>query len=280
MTIFDINVNILKFLRRMKNNINLLVISFIALLSNGIVFSQIQSGKVEPSTEQQVVKVKNEKPVREKKYRLTDSDSSDNTFLFLGGGMFFSNPINQATNNLFSKPLVLEKEEKGIITPYTGISYKIGLAKGFYVSFGLDYAKSGEQFSWKSTTSDSSYAYKNTYQLVSIPMGINYFVGKRIQFIGGLGFAPNLTFGSKQILNTITEDKNDVTTTISLRNKVNDFNIAGYVQAGVQFKIISGLYFYILPEFRYSFFNTLNEQASYSRKYWLLGGQAGFSISF
>jgi hypothetical protein len=264
----------------MKNKINLFVITLTLLLSNGLVFSQIQSGKVEPSNEQQMIKPKKEKPIREKKYHLKDSDSSDNTFLFFGGGMFFSNSINQATDNLFSKPLTLEKEEKGIITPYTGISYKIGLAKGFYVSFGLDYAKSGEQYSWKSTTSDSSYAYKNRYQLVSIPMGINYLVGKKIQFIGGLGFAPNLTFGSKQILNTITEDKNDVTTTIPLRDKVNDFNIAGYVQAGVQFKIISGFYFYVLPEFRYSFFNTLNKQASYARKYWLLGGQAGFSISF
>lgn len=280
MPIFDMNVNILKILSQMKNNINLLVMFLIILLSNNSVFSQIQSGKVVPSTEEQEIKVKKEKPIREKKFKLNDSDSLDNTFLFFGGGVFFSNPINQETNNLFSRPLTLQKEETGLVNPYIGISYKIGLAKGFYVNFGLDYAKAGERANWKSTTSDSSYAYTNSYQLLSIPLGINYFVGNKIQFIGGIGIAPNLTFGAKKVLTTVTQEGKEVTTKVPLGNHVNDFNIAGYVQAGVQFKIISGFYFYLLSEFRYSLLNTLNKQASYSRKHWLLGGQVGFSLSF
>lgn len=252
----------------------------ILFLTNCSVLAQIQSGQVVKPTEESKPVVKEKKPRKEKKYTLNDSDSTGKSYFSLGGGLFWSQPLFKETNTLFSKPLGLEKDEKGIITPYLGVNYKVGVGKGIFLNFGLDYFKTGERFSWKSTTSDSSYTYKKTYQSISIPLGVTYIYGKNIQFIGGLGFAPNLTFGSHKNITAVTEKKAEKTSKELLRNSVNDFNIATYLQAGVQFKIARGFYFYMLPEFRYSLLNTLNKQAPHARKYWVFGGQIGFSLGF
>lgn len=247
-------------------------------------FSQIQSGKVVPAGQEEPVKPEKERKKKKKKERIpflaNETDSTYNSYLLFGSGVLFSQPINYETHTLFSKPMTLQKEEKGIVVPIVGINYKVNIVKGLYANFGIDYSKTGEKFSWKSTVSDSAYSYKNTYQLLSIPIGLNYIVGKKVKFIGGLGVAPNLTFGSKQFLEVTTTDKKVSSSKIPLRNSVTDFNIAGYVQAGVQFRIVNGFYFYLIPEFRYSFLNTLNKQATYARKAWQVGAQFGFSLAF
>lgn len=244
-------------------------------------FSQIESGKIVPSAEKTESKEKKEKvkTPKEKKEKI-EEDMTGKSFLFIGGGAQFTQPLNSETNNLFSEPLGFKKREKGMVTPVFNINYKISVNKGFYVNFGFDYSQTAEKYNWKSPTTDSAYNYINKYQLLSVPVGITYITGKKIQFTGGLGLAPQVIFGSKNTLTTVTEKKVETTTKTPLRNAVNDFNIMAYIQAGVQFRITNGLYFYLLPEFRYSLFNTLNKQASYARKYWTAGAQIGFSFNF
>lgn len=254
----------------------------IIFITTNFSFSQIESGKVVPNGQEVPVKPKKEKKIKKEKtsFLANENDSTYNSYLFFGSGLFFSQPINREANTLFSKPMILEKQEKGIVVPLVGINYKINLTKGLYANFGFDYSHSGEKFNWKSAASDSAYSYKSTYQLLSIPIGLNYIVGKKVKFIGGFGIAPNLTFGSKRVLQVTTNENKKSTTKIPLRNSTSDFNVAGYIQAGVQFRIVNGFYFYAIPELRYSFFNTLNKQATYSRKVWQLGVQFGFSLAF
>lgn len=252
-------------------------------LSANYSLSQIETGKVVPKEQEEIV-VKPKKEKKKKKERIpfiaNETDSTYNSYLLFGTGVFFTQPINTETNTLFSHPMTLQKAEKGMVVPMAAINYKVNIIKGLYANFGVDYLRTGEKFSWKSTTSDSTFAYTNKYQLISIPIGLNYIVGKKVKFIGGFGVAPNLTFGSKQFVKTTTTAKKELDYKTPLRERMNDFNISGYVQAGVQFRLVNGFYFYVIPEMRYSFVNTLNKQATYSRKFWALGAQFGFSLAF
>lgn len=250
---------------------SLVIIMFCTL---NISFSQIESGKIVPKNQDK------EKVQKQKKHPEVQNEELGTSLFFIGGGVMFSNPNNRNTSNLYSKPLGLEKSEMGMVVPYVGINYMVELKNRFYFSFGIDYSQSAEKFSYKSTTSDSAYQYKNKYQLVTLPLGINYISKGKIQAIVGVGIAPQLVFGSKHFL-TVTSSDNKVTkTTTQLRDKMNDFNVLGFVRAGVQFELTKGFYCYVLPEFRYTFLNTLNKQAHYSRKYWQIGGQIGLSFNF
>lgn len=256
------------------NKIIVFILFGLFSFSTSVVFSQIESGKITP--EQQVTK-KKKRPKKERIPR-TDEEVKEAPFLFIGAGAFQSNTINKATHTIFSKPLGIKEDEKAVIVPVVGISYKIVLKNGFFVNFGLDYSQSGEKFDWKSTTSDSSFSYQNKYHLLSVPLGVNYIYGKKVQLITGLGFAPNLTFGSKNKTQIVTTQKDKIDTKTQIQDRMNDFNIYSYFQLGVQFRLTRGVYFYLLPEIRYSLFNTLNKQASYHRNYWQIGAHAGISF--
>lgn len=243
-------------------------------------FSQIESGKIVPKTETSEKEVKVKTPKEKKVTISTPNSHIGKSFLFIGAGPTYSQNIIWETNNLFSDPLGIKSQEVGKMNASVGINYKISVAKKWYVNFGIDYTQVGEKFAWKSQTTDSSYAYTNRFNLISIPIGVNFITGDKVQFIGGLGLAPQIVVGAKQVINYTTENKQEKETYQTLREEKNDFNLAGFVQAGVQFKMTEGLYFFLLPEFRYSLFNTLSDQASYGRKYWSLGGQAGISFTF
>lgn len=245
------------------------------LLPSTPIFSQIESGKVVSSHQE-----KKKKPKKPKKERIprTDEDVKELPYIFIGAGTHYNGIVNQEVNTIYSQPLGLKKDEVGRMVPIAGISYKAVLGKGFYLSFGMDYSQSGEKFSWKATDSDSLLTYKNNYHLLSIPVGVDYIFGKKTQLIAGLGFAPNLTFGSKNITNVIDTEKNKSEIKTPIQDRMNDFNIMGYLHIGVQFRLAPGIYFYVLPEARFSMINTLNKQASYKRSFWQVGAQAGVSF--
>lgn len=257
----------------------IIVLSLIGLFffTTSHIYGQIESGKV-VSSSQQETKPKKKKPKKERIPR-TEEDVKNLPFIFVGGGVLSNSVINRETTTIYGKPLGIKAEEVGRTVPIAGMSYKVVLDKGFYLSFGIDYSQSGEKFSWKASDSDSSFAYKNTYHLLSIPIGINYIYGKKVQLLTGLGIAPNLTAGSRNKTEIITTEKTSIDTKTSIQERMNDFNISAYFQLGVQFKVGTGVYFFILPEARYSLMNTLNKQASYQRKFWQIGAQAGISFN-
>lgn len=267
----------------MRTIFSILLSVFLIFIPSAI-FSQIETGKTAPTVVEKEKKPKKEKKIKEKKIKekkavLNASDSSDRTLISFGAGFMFSAPIYSETDNLFSRPLDLEKLEKPLIVPVASINYKVGIGHGLYLGFGLEYGQTGERFAWSSNDTDSSYRYKNVHHIVGVPLSINYIVGQKVQFVGGIGIAPNLTFGSNKQVTYVTENKVEHFTKIPLSNHTNDFNLTGFVQTGVQFKLIDGLYLYVVPEVRYAFLNTLNKQAPYARKYWMTGVQMGFSLS-
>ncbi|MFZ9586703.1 MAG: hypothetical protein ACO29U_03820 [Crocinitomicaceae bacterium] len=75
-------------------------------------------------------------------------------------------------------------------------SYQFGmctpLSKHLIIDGGLAFIQNGEQYTWTSNSTDSSFAYQTKYRYFGMPIQLKFETGKDVSFFVGAGLSPQL----------------------------------------------------------------------------------------
>jgi hypothetical protein len=93
---------------------------------------------------------------------------------------FLSIPLGERANEI---PLNLWSQQMGVC---------LGLSKHTLIDAGLARMQNGEAYSWKSTDTDSSFAYQTRYRYLALPVQFKFAFGEKISFSAGAGLIPAL----------------------------------------------------------------------------------------
>jgi hypothetical protein len=93
---------------------------------------------------------------------------------------FLTIPLGERANEI---PLHLWSQQMGVC---------LGLSKHTLIDAGLAWMQNGEAYSWKSTDTDSSFAYQTRYRYLALPVQFKFAFGEKISFSVGAGLIPAL----------------------------------------------------------------------------------------
>lgn len=138
------------------------------------------------STQAQIISSMTEPKAKRSKGR----DSS--SILYVDFQRFNTQP-NLAQNTDFLSIPLGERADEFALKVW---SYQFGLCspltKHLYFDGGLALVQTGEQYSWNSSSTDSSYRYTTKYRYFGMPLQVKYQTGKDLVFFIGAGVVPQL----------------------------------------------------------------------------------------
>ena len=199
------------------------------------------------------------------------------TWFFLGAGYQIPKSVVKSNTNAFGKPLGMRAEEK----MENRFTYQLGIRSHVHrfvtVEAGFMIDRYGQSYSYKSSTTDSTYSYTRDYTFISLPIQAYFTYGKRFKLYLGAGIQPMITM--KNHLETTYADSlgNDTETTVNKKETMNFLNFTFLASAGISFQATPNIGFYFIPSYAYGLTNIYNKQAPYRE--WLSGMNFKFGLS-
>lgn len=173
----------------------------------------------------QLVNVSQEK----KKSKHKDSSAS----VYFEAGIFSVNRSLESNPDFLNKPLGERAKE----TKINLWSYTIGMVAPIseHVVFdgGLSFIQNGEQYTWESPTSDSSFNYQTKYRYIGMPLQVKFQTGKNVKFFAGGGLIPHMHVAYLQSQNWTDSlgGKDDLK--IKTYNNLNSFVLSAVGSVGI-----------------------------------------------
>jgi hypothetical protein len=187
-----------------------------------------------------------------KKSKSRDSSS----ILYVDFQRFHSNPNLVQNTNFLSIPLGERANETTLKT----WSYQFGLCSPLtkHLSFdgGLALVQTGEQYSWNSNSTDSSYRYTTKYRYFGMPLQVKYQTGKDVVFFVGAGVIPQLFQSYEQGINWTDSLGNAGKQTINDESMCQSFVLSALASTGIQLHFQSNYGLRFSVYYRYQLTNS------------------------
>ena len=139
-------------------------------------------------------------------------------------------------------------------------SYQVGLcspiSKSLTFDGGLGMIQTGEQYSWKSNTTDSSYSYTTKYRYFGMPLQLKYQTGKDVVFFIGAGVIPQLFQSYQQSISWTDSLGNAGKKTLNDESMCQSFVLSALASTGIQVHFKSNYGLRISCYYRYQLTNT------------------------
>lgn len=187
----------------------------------------------------------------------TKNKSRDSSSIFYVDFQRFNSQPNLAQNTDF---LSIPLGERANETALKVWSYQFGLCSPIskHLSFdgGLSIIQTGEQYSWESNSTDSSYGYATKYRYFGMPLQVKYQTGKDLVFFLGAGVIPQLFQSYEQAINWTDSLGNAGKKTLNDESMCQSFVLSAVASTGLQlhFKSNYGLRFSLY--YRYQLTNS------------------------
>lgn len=206
--------------------------------------------------------------------KTTSSHNDTSTLIYFDAGYFSVNRTLEPNPDFLNKPL----GERANETKTNLWSHSLGITspikKNIFFEGGLSFIQNGEQYAWKSETTDSTYNYTTKYRYLGMPLQLKYQYGKNIKFFISAGIQSQLFFGYNQNQNWTDSLGNRSEATVKQFNNVNSFVLSAIGSLGfaVNFQKNIGLRF--SANYRKQLTNSYGEYNGYVHR----ANALGFSI--
>lgn len=245
-----------KFNENMKGFILLFAVLFLKTVS----FSQILIG--EPTNDGKTTAKRKEKKVDSETTKLKKEPSG--TSLYFVTNWSSSYRTLKENGDLFGDSLGERANEKNLNTWSFGFGFQNDLTEHLMWDGGISYLRNGESYSFEAT--DTAFAYQTTYSYISMPLRINYIIGKDFKFYAGAGLIPQMFLGYKQERQWTRSDNTEESETIKLKSGYNPFVISGVVNIGMMMNFNNGWSLLVSPEARIQLNSSYMNQDAYIHK--------------
>ena len=235
-------------------------LSFLAILLMQSAFGQIVTNTPKPSKEK----------------------SKKDTSIIIYGEFGINKSFRDLQSNpdFLNKPLGKRADETNL-TVYSGtLGMTIPIAKYLYVDGGFSFMQQGEQYTWKSTTSDSTFAYQTNYNYLALPVQLKFQTGKQLKFFIGTGLAPQM-FQSYRQRQQWSDSLGAKSSAVVKQNyDCGTFNLAWITSAGVQLQFNGNMGIRLSGMFRKQLLDTYSKYADYIHKGFAYGLNIGITYKF
>lgn len=254
--------------------LSLLLLFVLIQSSVSIGFTQITSGNVNP----QEKKEENKKEKKEKP--ASEPDSLTGTNFYLSG--LFQYSYRSFEDNSPTKDYYTEWQQH--TSAYNGgVSGGIimELSKLIHLDIGLSYFGHGENYAFTDSLTDSTYAYKNTYRQIAIPLRLRVVYGDKLQVYGFAGVAPLNILNIKYESNYTTENGIQVEREDEIKTDgFSTFNLMFTAGFGLNYNL-NRIGFFVAPEYRRHLLNTYADKIiSMDHRMYSVGVNAGMILKF
>ena len=237
---------------------------FTLLLLNS--FSQIVT-KEQKKTEDKSLQRK--KTIKDTSSRFYVEASFANSFRSLESNVDFLNkPLGERANE---SKLGIWSYSLGMTTP---------LSNHVYFDGALSLLRNGEQYSWKSNTSDSTFNYQSKYNYIALPLQIKLQGGKNLKYFVGGGLIPQINFSYKQTQQWTDSLGAKGDETIKVNNEINSFAFSWVVSAGLELQFENNFGLRLSASYRNQISNTYIEFSDYIQKANAIGVNIGITRKF
>lgn len=236
------------------------ILLFALLFCRTVAFSQILIGEPQPDA----------KSATKKKEKKSESDSTKVKKEPTGTSIYFvsnwSSTNRSLTENgdLFGEPLGERANETGLNTWSFGLGFQNEFAKHFMWDGGISFLRNGESYSFVGT--DTAYSYQTTYSYISMPLRVNYVIGKDFKFYAGGGLVPQMFLGYKQDRQWTRADNSEESETIKSKSGYNSFVISAVINVGMMMNFNNGWSLLVSPEARFQLNSSYMNQDAYVHK--------------
>lgn len=253
------------------------LVLFIALVFTSASFAQIELGKKTTKEKQNVEK----NAPKKNKTKKPNSLGQGNLQIYLGYGPTYTFRNLSENPGLFSEPLGEKNNELPTWVHGAYLGVRANLHKYVALDINLGYQEDGEQYQFRSSISDSTYFYKNSYRSMGVNIKVlpKFDVGKFTFYIGG-GIGPSLFINQGQKVEYNTSLGNSRDEEFKFTENFRAFNLNLIASAGISYKPFEFMSIYFMPEYRYGLFSTYNDTRPYIRKPIALSLHFGISVDF
>ncbi len=178
----------------------------------------------------------------------------------------------------FGKNPGLRENEKPIWTTNYSIGFRHYINTYFNFEGRLAFISTGEQYDYKSTESDSSYHYTQKYNYIGMPLSFNYYTGKKLKLLLGIGLTPQIFINSNKNTTWTTSENQSKEETIKTKQGYNTFNLCFTIQTGINYQLNEKWSFEILPTYRNQLLSTYLKTSNFRHWNSQLGIQYGLNF--
>ncbi len=183
-----------------------------------------------------------------------------------------TNRLLEKNGDIYGDTLGIRADEKNLTTWSFGIGMQSQLNKHFMWDGGISLLRNGESYSF--VGSDSTFSYKSYYNFISMPLRLNYTIGKDFKFYAGAGIIPQMFNGFRQEqewTTTLGEKKEE---TIKTKTGYNSFVLSSVFNIGLMVSFQNNWSLLVSPEARIQLTSSYEKLNGYVHK-----GRA-FGITF
>lgn len=102
----------------------------------------------------------------------------------------------EKNGDIYGDTLGIRADERNLTTWSFGIGMQSQINKHVMWDGGISFLRNGESYSY--SASDTSFSYQKFYSYISMPVRINYTIGKDLKFYVGAGMIPQMFTGYRQ----------------------------------------------------------------------------------
>ena len=163
-------------------------------------------------------------------------------------------------------------------------SYSLGmttpLSNHIFFDGALSLLRNGEQYSWKSNTSDSTFNYQSKYNYIALPLQIKLQGGKNLKYFIGGGLIPQMNFSYKQNQQLTDSLGSKGDETIKINNEINSFAFSWVVSAGLELQFENNFGLRLSASYRNQISNTYIEFSDFIHRANTIGVNIGLTRKF
>jgi hypothetical protein len=236
------------------------ILLFALLFCKSHAFSQILIGEPQPdlkSTEKEKGKRSNSNATKVKK-------EPSGTSVYLVTNWSVTNRSLIENGDLFGDPLGERANEIGLNTWSFGIGLQNEISNHFMWDGGISFLRNGEAYAFEAA--DTTYSYQTTYSYISMPLRVNYVIGKKVKFYAGGGLIPQLFSSYKQERQWTRADSSEESESIKSKSGYNPFVISAVVNIGMMMNFSNGWSLLVSPEARFQLNSSYMNQDAYVHK--------------
>lgn len=159
----------------------------------------------------------------------------------------------ERNGDVYGDTLGIRADEKNVTTWSFGIGMQSQINKHLMWDGGISLLRNGESYSYApaaNLNSDTTYSSQTYYSYISMPVRINYTIGKDIKLYAGVGLIPQMFTGYRQEQQWTTTTNAKVEETIKTKNGYNSFVLSSVFNLGLIINFQNNWSLMISPEVR------------------------------
>jgi hypothetical protein len=154
----------------------------------------------------------------------------------------------EKNGDIYGDTLGVRADEKNLTTWSFGIGMQSQINKHLMWDGGIALLRNGESYSYSAT--DSSFSSQTYYSYISMPVRINYTIGKDIKLYAGVGLIPQMFTGYRQEQQWTTSTNAKVEETLKTKNGYNSFVLSSVFNLGLIINFQNNWSLMVSPEAR------------------------------